>query len=73
MKFYKKIIIGLPVLALLISLCSFIVQKEKPTLFIIGDSTVKNGQGDGSNGKWGWGSLMADYFNQQQINIKNKA
>ncbi|MGC4074293.1 MAG: GDSL-type esterase/lipase family protein [Nibricoccus sp.] len=26
-----------------------------PSLFLIGDSTVRNGQGDGSNGQWGWG------------------
>jgi hypothetical protein len=26
---------------------------ELPTLFIVGDSTVRNGQGDGSNGQWG--------------------
>jgi rhamnogalacturonan acetylesterase len=27
--------------------------KHKPTLFIIGDSTVKNGSGKGEGGLWG--------------------
>ena len=28
-------------------------QQPEPTLFIIGDSTVRNGQGDGRDGLWG--------------------
>src|SRR5690606_34699365 len=56
-----------------ISLSSFLGKQEKPTLFLIGDSTVKNGRGDGANGQWGWGSMIADYFDLQQINVKNKA
>ncbi len=54
-------------------LSSFVGKNDKPTLFIIGDSTVKNGQGNGSNGQWGWGSFIADYFDLDQINIRNKA
>ena len=26
-----------------------------PSLFLIGDSTVRNGQGNGGGGQWGWG------------------
>jgi len=44
-----------------------------PTLFLIGDSTVRNGDGNGSNGQWGWGSPVADYFNPQKINVVNRA
>jgi hypothetical protein len=33
-----------------------------PTLFLIGDSTVRNGRGDGSNGQWGWGEPLVDRF-----------
>ena len=29
--------------------------RHKLTVFIMDDSTVKNGKGDGSNGLWGWG------------------
>ena len=52
---------------------SFVVQKEKPTLYIIGDSTVKNGDGSGRNGQWGWGSFIGRYFDTTRINIRNHA
>jgi lysophospholipase L1-like esterase len=54
---------------------SFIVLKkdEKPTLFFIGDSTVKNGRGDGSGNMWGWGDLMKPLFDTTKINIENHA
>lgn len=60
-------------LALIVGLCSFISQRTRPTLFVIGDSTVKNGRGDGSNGQWGWGSFIAEYFDLSKINVKNHA
>src|SRR4051794_8122436 len=44
-----------------------------PTLYIIGDSTVRNGQGDGRNGQWGWGDIVGNYFNQSKINVVNWA
>ncbi len=44
-----------------------------PTLFIIGDSTVRNGQGDGKNGQWGWGDLIGVYFDSSKINVVNCA
>ncbi len=43
------------------------------TLWIIGDSTVRNGQGDGSNGQWGWGDEIAPYFDTHKINVVNRA
>jgi rhamnogalacturonan acetylesterase len=53
---------------------SFIAnKKEKPALYIIGDSTVRNGDGSGSNGQWGWGSFLADYFDTTKIHIENDA
>ena len=33
----------------------------KPTLYIIGDSTVRNGRGDGRDGLWGWGDYLAGH------------
>ena len=55
-------------------LCSFILlQRDKPTFYIIGDSTVKNGDGSGRNGQWGWGSFIAGYFDTSKINIRNHA
>jgi lysophospholipase L1-like esterase len=44
-----------------------------PTLFLIGDSTVRNGRGDGSNGQWGWGEPLVDYFDLTKINVVNRA
>lgn len=44
-----------------------------PTLWIIGDSTVRNGQGDGANGQWGWGDEIAPYFNAHKLNVVNRA
>jgi len=52
---------------------SFLEKQHKPNLFIIGDSTVKNGQGNGSNGQWGWGSFIGEYFKSDKINVKNRA
>ena len=44
-----------------------------PTLWIIGDSTVRNGHGDGANGQWGWGEPIVGYFDSSKINIVNRA
>ncbi|MBN2164920.1 MAG: rhamnogalacturonan acetylesterase [Marinilabiliaceae bacterium] len=45
----------------------------KPTIYIIGDSTVKNGQGDGKKGLWGWGDFIEQYFDTSKVVIKNCA
>jgi lysophospholipase L1-like esterase len=44
-----------------------------PTLFLIGDSTVRNGQGDGAGGQWGWGEPIAAFFDASKINVVNRA
>lgn len=44
-----------------------------PTLFLIGDSTVRNGRGDGSNGQWGWGEPLRDRFDTGKVNVVNRA
>ena len=44
-----------------------------PTLFLVGDSTVRNGQGDGAGGQWGWGEPLVDYFDTTKINVVNRA
>jgi lysophospholipase L1-like esterase len=44
-----------------------------PTLFLIGDSTVRNGHGDGANGQWGWGEPLVDHFDRTKINVVNRA
>jgi rhamnogalacturonan acetylesterase len=49
------------------------VKKEKPVFYIIGDSTVRNGNGTGQDQQWGWGSFMADYFDTARIALRNAA
>jgi lysophospholipase L1-like esterase len=44
-----------------------------PTLWLIGDSTVKNGRDDGGGGLWGWGNPIAAYFDRSKINVENQA
>lgn len=46
-----------------------------PSLFLIGDSTVRNGRSDGVDGlgQWGWGDPLVAYFDPTKINIVNRA
>jgi lysophospholipase L1-like esterase len=43
--------------------------RERPTLFLIGDSTVKNG----TKGLEGWGTPLAKYFDPSKIAVENAA
>lgn len=49
----------------------------RPTLFLIGDSTVRNGedngQGKGPAGQWGWGHEIGRYFDAAKIRVVNAA
>ncbi len=50
--------------------CSIFAQKsEKPTLFLVGDSTVNNS----SEGFQGWGNVIGEYFDKSKINVVNRA
>lgn len=44
-----------------------------PSLFLAGDSTVRNDNGSGSNGQWGWGDFLAPHFDLEKINVVNRA
>lgn len=67
----KKIFVAL---ALITAFSSFmLLKKEKPVFYIIGDSTVKNGDGTGKQGLWGWGDFIAPYFDTTKISIRNHA
>jgi lysophospholipase L1-like esterase len=46
---------------------------ERPTLYIIGDSTVKNGKGRGDGGLWGWGNFLDESFDTARIRVRNYA
>jgi rhamnogalacturonan acetylesterase len=43
--------------------------RNVPTLYVVGDSTVKNG----TAGQVGWGDRIADYFDQAKIDVVNAA
>lgn len=67
--------LSLALLVAILFFSSFIVfkQTEKPTLYIIGDSTVKNGKGKGDGSLWGWGSFIGAFFKSDKINVENDA
>lgn len=46
-----------------------------PTLWLIGDSTVRNGTSgeNGPDGQWGWGAPVTAYFDLKKINVVNRA
>ncbi len=44
-----------------------------PSLILVGDSTVRNGHGAGSDGLWGWGAPIAELFDPEKINVVNRA
>ena len=46
------------------------LDAKLPTLFLVGDSTVKSG---GQNGAIGWGERIAQYFDTRRINVVNAA
>jgi rhamnogalacturonan acetylesterase len=45
------------------------LRKPKPTLFLIGDSTVRNSDKE----QWGWGSLLHQFLDTGNIKIANHA
>ena len=48
-------------------------NSNTPVVLLIGDSTVKCGQGKGENNMWGWGSFFENYFNTDNITVENWA
>lgn len=60
-------------IALSVVCLSFRSFQAKPTLYIIGDSTVKNGSGKGSDSLWGWGNFMGNYIDTTKIDVQNHA
>lgn len=65
---------GFVLFTLFILLCSFlVVEKEGPVFYIIGDSTVKNGDGTGKNNQMGWGTVITPFFDTTKIDVQNHA
>ncbi len=61
----------LSVVFAIFSLVSF--AETKPTVFTIGDSTVKHGRGNGASGRFGWGEAIGEYFDMDKVNFENHA
>jgi len=68
-----KFVIALVFSCSLASAADAPIDPKLPTLFIIGDSTVKNGRDNGDQGLWGWGTPLATHFDKAKINIQNRA
>jgi lysophospholipase L1-like esterase len=51
----------------------FLAKKPLPAFYIIGDSTVRNGDGTGKNNQMGWGSVITPYFDTTKISVQNHA
>lgn len=68
MKYFR-----LSIFLLTVTLVSFSLIDHKPVLYIIGDSTVKNGDGSGRNGQCGWGTVIDTYFDTTKISVQNHA
>lgn len=45
---------------------------EHPALFLVGDSIMKTGTGNGERGPWGWGSEIAPLFDGKKIHVYNE-
>ncbi|MES2775280.1 MAG: rhamnogalacturonan acetylesterase [Bacteroidota bacterium] len=68
MKKHNYIFLKLTVLAIVLS--SFVLLKEdKPTWYIIGDSTVRNT----NRPQCGWGEMISQYVDTTQLHISNQA
>src|SRR5690554_5179652 len=71
MKFVKNLVFaGLAAVALLACTAD---PEPKAVIYTIGDSTVKNGQGRGDGGLWGWGAPFAYFFDSTQVEVVNVA
>ncbi len=47
---------------------------DNPVIFMIGDSTMRTEvEGNGSNGQWGWGYFIENYFDTSKITVENHA
>ena len=43
-----------------------------PALFLVGDSIMKTGTGNGERGPWGWGSEIIPFFDPAKIHVYNE-
>lgn len=65
--------VQLSLFVFVLAIMSFAMFQSKPVFYIIGDSTVKNGDGTGKNNQMGWGTMIDAWFDTTQISIRNHA
>lgn len=46
---------------------------DLPTIYLIGDSTVRNGRGNGYDGQFGWGDPLENFIYPANANLVNRA
>lgn len=47
---------------------------NQPVLFLVGNSTMRNGTlGNGNNGQWGWGYFAHNFYDENLIAVENQA
>jgi lysophospholipase L1-like esterase len=46
---------------------------ELPSIWLVGDSTVRTGRGDGGQGQWGWGEYLPKHLDLDKVNVVNRA
>jgi len=68
---YRYLIMALALFFL--SAAGITEKKEKPVIYLIGASTVKNGTGLGDGGLWGWGAYLHTMFDTSKVSIRNYA
>lgn len=51
---------------------SFTTSSALPSLFLVGDSTMQTGTGNGEHGPWGWGSEVISSFDSTKIHVYNE-
>jgi rhamnogalacturonan acetylesterase len=49
-----------------------VATAEHPALFLVGDSIMRTGTGDGERGPWGWGAELAAFFDATKIHVYNE-
>ena len=60
-------------LALVALAGSGLALQDSPTVFLVGDSTVKNGSGQGEGGLWGWGDFLPGQLDTARVSVENHA
>jgi rhamnogalacturonan acetylesterase len=49
-----------------------VATAEHPALFLVGDSIMRTGTGDGERGPWGWGAELGAFFDATKIHVYNE-